>query len=250
MSGIKFLFETRDTVTLRRTDFKNLVEAAETAQDLTAVAAHRTYEGRVGWEVARRNYLTGEETRRLLDGESPVRVWREKRGLTQRVLAQAARISASYLAEIESGKKPGSAEAVRRIADVLNVPMDFLAENTAEPLSADGGPIPRSDLAARHLLSMAESNPSPDDLVVEARVILTELLDVAERNGLRHQVRATVEALIETLQAHMIEISNTLIPIAHNQDQNKNIGAQRRLVRASMALEKAIHFLRGESRKL
>ena len=82
MTAIKFLSETKDTVTLRRTDFKNLVEAAETARDLAAVTSHRAYENHVGWDVARRNYLTGEETRRLLDGESPVRVWRKKRGLS------------------------------------------------------------------------------------------------------------------------------------------------------------------------
>ena len=55
--------------------------------------------------------LTGEAVRRLLDDESPVNVWREKRGLSQRDLAAQAGISPRYLAEIEAGRKPGSAKA-------------------------------------------------------------------------------------------------------------------------------------------
>jgi len=48
----------------------------------------------------------GEEMRRILDGESPVKVWRKKRGLTQRELVEHAGVSPSYLAEIETGKQP------------------------------------------------------------------------------------------------------------------------------------------------
>lgn len=41
---------------------------------------------------------------RILDDESPMKVWREKRGLTQRELVEQAVVSPSYLAEIETGK--------------------------------------------------------------------------------------------------------------------------------------------------
>ena len=36
-----------------------------------------------------------------------MKVWHEECGLTQRALAEQARVSPSYLAEIETGKKPG-----------------------------------------------------------------------------------------------------------------------------------------------
>ena len=49
---------------------------------------------------------------RILDGESPVRVWREFRGLRARELAEAAGVSAAYLSDIESSRKPGSARAL------------------------------------------------------------------------------------------------------------------------------------------
>ncbi|MGD0434210.1 MAG: helix-turn-helix transcriptional regulator, partial [Acetobacteraceae bacterium] len=115
MTAIKPLTQTKETVTLKRVDFEALLRKAEDAADLAAVDAHRAYEDRVGWETARRNYLVADEARRLLDGENPVRLWREKRGLKQRTLAEAAEMAVSYLAEIEGGKKPGSSSALRRI---------------------------------------------------------------------------------------------------------------------------------------
>lgn len=128
MTGIlpRPLAESRSTVTLRKRDWKALVEFLEDMEDRAAMAAALAHEEKVGKEVARRNYLTGEEMRRILDDESPVKVWREKRGLTQRELAEQAAVSASYLAEIETGKKPGSAAALGKLARVLAVPMENL----------------------------------------------------------------------------------------------------------------------------
>jgi len=126
MNAIKPLARTKDTVTLRTRDFDALVQAAEDRIDLAAVRAHRAHEEQVGFEIAKRGYLTIDEAQRLWNGESPVRVWRGKRGLTQRALAAAARTTPSYLAEIESGKKPGSARTLRRIAQALEVPLEAL----------------------------------------------------------------------------------------------------------------------------
>ena len=127
MNAIKLVAETSDTVTISRADFNALLRAEEDAADLATVEAHRAYEDRVGWEVAKASYYTAEEAMALLDGASPVKVWRRKRHMTQRALAAAADVSASYLAEIEAGKKPGSVDAVRRLAKVLDVPMERLA---------------------------------------------------------------------------------------------------------------------------
>lgn len=98
----------------------------EEIEDREAMAAVLAHEDKVGVEVGRRDYLTGEEMRRILDDESPVKVWREKRGLSQRELAEKAEASASYLAEIETGRKPGSAEALRKSSRVLVIPMENL----------------------------------------------------------------------------------------------------------------------------
>ncbi|HEY1934785.1 MAG TPA: helix-turn-helix transcriptional regulator [Acetobacteraceae bacterium] len=123
---LKPVAETSRTVTLRKRDWRALIARLEDLEDLAAIAERLAYEEKVGKEVARRDYLTGEEMRRILDDESPVKVWREKRRLTQRELAEQSEVSASYLAEIETGKKPGSAAALRKLARVLAVPMENL----------------------------------------------------------------------------------------------------------------------------
>jgi DNA-binding XRE family transcriptional regulator len=62
----------------------------------------------------------------ILDGENPVKVWREYRGMTQQQLAEAAGISASYLSQIESGKRTDSAEVLVAIAKALRLTVDDL----------------------------------------------------------------------------------------------------------------------------
>ena len=64
--------------------------------------------------------------RRLAAGESPARVWREHRGMTQRALAEAAGISRPMMNEIESGKKDGSLRTLLAIARALRVDLDDL----------------------------------------------------------------------------------------------------------------------------
>ena len=126
MNGVKILSETQDTVTVSRGDWTQLLSELEDAQDRAAVVERRRHEAAKGVQAARRNYLTAREARRLLDGESPVKVWREKRGYSQRELAAAAGVSAGYLAEIETGRKPGSVEALARLGKVLQVQIEDL----------------------------------------------------------------------------------------------------------------------------
>lgn len=62
----------------------------------------------------------------VLHGESPVRVFRNHRGWTQAQLAEASGVNRAYLAEIETGKKPGSVTALKALATALNVELDAL----------------------------------------------------------------------------------------------------------------------------
>jgi ribosome-binding protein aMBF1 (putative translation factor) len=129
--------ETSRTVTLRKRDWKALIAWLEDLEDLAAIEERLAYEEKVGEEVARRDCLNGDQMRRILDDESPVKVWREKRGLTPRELAERAAVSPSYLAEIETGKKPGSAAALRKLSRVLAIPMENLLSHPDWP--ADRG---------------------------------------------------------------------------------------------------------------
>jgi DNA-binding XRE family transcriptional regulator len=126
MNAIKLLGETADTVTISRADLDALIEAAENADDIASVRAWNAYVAAVGRDTAVANSYTAAEAKRLLAGESAVRIWREKRGISQRALAAAAQIPAGYLSEIENGKKPGSVAAYRVLAETLGVPMEDL----------------------------------------------------------------------------------------------------------------------------
>lgn len=64
---------------------------------------------------------------RLLAGENPVRVWRSHRGLTVTELAEKAGVAQPYLSQIETGRRDGTLETMRRIAAALGVTLDDLA---------------------------------------------------------------------------------------------------------------------------
>ncbi|SNS24859.1 MULTISPECIES: helix-turn-helix domain-containing protein [unclassified Azospirillum] len=133
MNAITPLDITADTVTLARADYDALLTELEEARDIATVrqfnadlAADRTET--LPWEMART----------LLDGANPVRVWREHRGMTARALAAAAGIAPGYLSEIETGKKPGSAAALKALATVLRVDMEDLVPDSAPTADTAG----------------------------------------------------------------------------------------------------------------
>ena len=107
---------TADVVVVPRARFDEIEELLE---DRAAEAAyHRT---------RNEESFPAEVAGRLMDGESPVRVFRQYRGLKAAALAEKIGKSRSYLSEIETGKKPGSARVLRQIADALGVDLDNLA---------------------------------------------------------------------------------------------------------------------------
>ena len=62
----------------------------------------------------------------LLDGANPIRVWRKHRSLTGVKLAAAAGITSAYLSDLETGKRVGTPDTLRRIAGVLGRSIDDL----------------------------------------------------------------------------------------------------------------------------
>ncbi|CAN5513831.1 helix-turn-helix transcriptional regulator [soil metagenome] len=70
--------------------------------------------------------VPADVVKRILEGESKVRVWRTHRGMSARDLAAAAGLSAPYISEIESGKKEGSISVMKKIAEALKVDLDDL----------------------------------------------------------------------------------------------------------------------------
>jgi transcriptional regulator with XRE-family HTH domain len=64
--------------------------------------------------------------KRIIAGESAVRVWREYRGMSGKELATKAGVSASLVSQIESGARKGSDGLLKKIADALNLTIDDL----------------------------------------------------------------------------------------------------------------------------
>jgi ribosome-binding protein aMBF1 (putative translation factor) len=113
---------TEETVTVRKADLEALQRELEDAEDRATLLQHAI--DKANGTVS--ELLTVEEANRLIDGENPVKFWREKRGLTQRGLAASAEVSPSLLAEIETGAKTGSVETLRKLAHELKVDLDTL----------------------------------------------------------------------------------------------------------------------------
>jgi hypothetical protein len=63
---------------------------------------------------------------RLTNGENPVRVLREWRDVTQLYLSFKTNLSQGYISDVETGRRKGTAAALRLIADTFRVPLDLL----------------------------------------------------------------------------------------------------------------------------
>jgi len=64
---------------------------------------------------------------RRVAGESPLKIWREYRNMTQEKLAQVSKVSRAMIAAIESGHKTGSIATLKSLAAALNVDLDNIA---------------------------------------------------------------------------------------------------------------------------
>lgn len=96
--------------------YEALLAAAEDREDMAALARNDR-EG-LGELVPHEVML------RLANGESPVRVWREHRGMTQAALAIAANVPQASISEIENGTRGGSVATLQRIARALAVDLE------------------------------------------------------------------------------------------------------------------------------
>jgi DNA-binding XRE family transcriptional regulator len=73
-----------------------------------------------------RRMLPFEVTSAIVNGASPMRAWREHRGLSQSQLAEAAGINVDDLSEIEDGTRKPAPATLRKLAKVLRAHVDDL----------------------------------------------------------------------------------------------------------------------------
>ncbi len=104
-------------------EYLALLEQAEELQDI------RDYDAaKAELERGEDELIPGEVVFAIIDGENPIKVWREYRGLTQQQLADKAGISKPYLSQIETGKRKGTTQILSAIAKALDVSLDDVVE--------------------------------------------------------------------------------------------------------------------------
>lgn len=134
-----------------------------------------------------------------------VRTLRHQRGITRKALAQHAKISERYLAQLEAGLGNCSIVLLRRIARAIRLPVTQLVQEGAEP------PL---DLV---LLSQFLER-LPPDMLVEARKLVTEHFSSPTEDrrrialiGLRGGGKSTLGRLLaERLDVPFIELDREI----------------------------------------
>ncbi len=99
-------------------DYNRLVAIAE--DQLDAAQAEAATARRIAGE----EYVPAELVDKIMNGEAPLRVWRNYRGMTIKQLADATGAREATISEIENGKAQGKPVLWRAMADTLDVSVD------------------------------------------------------------------------------------------------------------------------------
>ena len=110
-----------DTVTIPKAEYDRLCAAAD---DFADIQAALSVQARI--EAGTEELVPAAVADRLIDGEVPLKVWREYRDLSQSGLARAAGASRIQIVDIEAGRATGSVQTLRRLADALGIALDDL----------------------------------------------------------------------------------------------------------------------------
>ncbi len=118
----KIIRRGKEFAVLPMDELKRLMDDAEMLADVKA------------YDAAKLRLASGEDevipldiTERRLAGESPVKIWRSYRRLTQEGLAKKSKVSRPMIAAIESGRKTGGIATLKKLAVALKVDLEHLA---------------------------------------------------------------------------------------------------------------------------
>ena len=112
--------------------YRRMAAALEDADDSAAI-------DRAWADDAAGETVPGKVVKAILNGGSPLRVWRKHRGFTLAELAGMVCVSKGYLSQIENGHKSGTLDLFRRLAGALDVSMDQLVEPAPPPVRRGEG---------------------------------------------------------------------------------------------------------------
>ena len=114
-----------ELVVLPREEYEALVARADHgSEDADDVAI---YDARKAELAACGVVLPPEVSAAMLRGDSRLKAVRKWRGRTQHYLEFKTGIGQGYLSDLESGRRTGTSETIAKLAQALNVPMEWLS---------------------------------------------------------------------------------------------------------------------------
>jgi len=102
-------------------EFEVIREAIEDAEDIRDIEKNLK-----AISQNKETVIPGEITFTILDGANPIRAWREYKKIKLTELAKKVGISASYLSQIENGKRNPTIDTLKLIATSLRVDTELL----------------------------------------------------------------------------------------------------------------------------
>jgi len=118
--AVKWIYDAKgklESVILSKKNYEKLLKYKEDLEDIRALKDYET-SGEEGFP--------SDVVERLVNGENPIKVYREYRGLTQLKLSERVGVQQSYITQLESGKKSGTVKVLKKIAAGLNLELDDL----------------------------------------------------------------------------------------------------------------------------
>ena len=110
-----------ETVTLLLTEYEALLEKAESYDELVTLQ-----EFHHALDAGQEELIPSDVVEKLVSGQSPIKVWRQYRGLSQAQLAKEIGVSQAYVAQLETRQRQGKPAVLKNIAGALGVIVDDL----------------------------------------------------------------------------------------------------------------------------
>ena len=110
-----------ETVEISREEYQRLLRNSE---ELDALRVFDS--GKAALSKGEDELIPAAYAKRLVNGESPLRVYRQLRGLTQVDLAKSSGVNRVVISEIETGTAKGSIHTAIRLAEALGISIDDL----------------------------------------------------------------------------------------------------------------------------
>ena len=113
--------EMNETITIDKVEYNRLVALSEHALDAAAIHA---FNSKVA--AGEEELIPAQFANRMIEGESPLRIYREYRELTHSALAKISGVNRVQIADIEAGRSKGSVATLQKLSGALDVMIDDL----------------------------------------------------------------------------------------------------------------------------